>query len=229
MVADRPAAPTVWLRALLVGAAALVSGTVAHAAADGLLPSVGALLVLLGLATVGGAWFLRRRAGRLRLVALVVTGQSLVHLALTMLAGHRGDPRTPVAVPTPVVTRDASLQDALMGGAMPQNRAAPDLAWATHLVHHVVEQGPAMAAAHLAGAVALGLWLALGEARLWSVLLVSAALMSARLRRRRHDRPGLPPHAPLRRPAPTVSVVLLLPQLVGGSVSHRGPPRSFAH
>lgn len=232
MEGNRPGLLLVWLRAFLVGAAALLSGTVAHASADGLLPSLAAMLVLLALSAAAAAWFLRRRVGGLRLVVLVLAGQTLVHLALTLLAGHRGDPvSAPVAL-TPAVPASghASLHEELMGGLPPAGSATtPTFGWVTHLVHHLSEQAPAMMAAHLVAAVALGLWLAWGEAHAWSALLVTAAWLAGLLGL--VDALGGSRHlvvVPAAGPAPTDRVVVLLPQLASHTISHRGPPQSLA-
>ncbi len=232
MEGSRPGLLLIWLRAFLLGAAALLSGTVAHASADGLLPSVAAMLVLLALSAAVAAWFLRRRVGGLRLVVLVLAGQTLVHLALTLLAGHRGDPvSAPVAL-TPVAppAGHASLHEELMGGLPPAgSTTTPTFGWVSHLVHHLSEQAPAMVAAHLLAAVALGLWLAVGEALAWSALMVTAAWLVGLLRL--VDAAGRSPHlvvVPAARPAPTDRVVVLLPQLTSHAVSHRGPPLSLA-
>lgn len=232
MEGDRPGLLLVWLRAFLLGAAALLSGTVAHASADGLLPSVSAMLSLLGLAAVAGAWFLRRRAGGRRLVVLVLAGQTLVHLALTLVAGHRGDPvSAPVALTRMVpASGHATLHDELMGVAPATGATVtPTFGWVTHLVHHVSEQSPAMVAAHLLAAVALGLWLAHGETLAWSALLVTSAWLLGLLGLVHDaDRSRRPVVALPGRSAPTDRVVVLLPQLASRAVSRRGPPLSFA-
>jgi hypothetical protein len=213
----RATGPLLWLRASLLGSIALLTGVVSHAAADGLLPSV-RWLVLLGVAaTVASAWVLRRRVSGLALVALAVIGQAGAHLALSVLAGHRGQARA--VVPRPVVG-DGSLEDALMGGYA-DAPVQPSLGWSMHLVDHVIAVGPLMVLAHLLGAVALAGWLALGEAALWALLLfVGAEIRSwffrwpttVATRRARAARVVVPPAA-LRRWL-----------LAHAAVTRRGPP-----
>ncbi|MEZ5093909.1 hypothetical protein [Nocardioides sp.] len=147
MTTHRATGALLWLRACLLGAIALLTGIVSHASADGLLPSAWALVALGAGATLSAAWVLRRRVSALGLLGLALLGQTVTHLALTVLAGHRGDP---VAAPAPTVA-GGSWEDAMMGGyADPP--AAPSLGWTTHLVDHLTQIGPGMVLAHLRSA-----------------------------------------------------------------------------
>ncbi len=206
-----------WLRAALLGMIALLTGVVSHAAADGLLPSTAALVALGLLATVAAAWVLRRRVPWFGLVGLAVLGQTVIHLALSVLAGHSGDP---AAVPLRPVAGTATWQDSLLGGYA-DPAAAPSLGWTTHLVEHLTEVGPGMVAAHLVGAAALAGWLAVGEVALWALLLMLAAGVGAG-RRRWVDHPVAGPAAPAR--AVVVPAALRPSLLSRGSVCRRGPP-----
>ncbi len=153
-----------------------------------------AMLALFGVATLAGARFLHRAASALRVTVLVVSGQTLVHLALSGLAGHRGDPAAaPAAAGTArpdvhaiAATTDAdghrvgSLVDQWEAGHAVATGPPADLSgsltsWAHHLVEHTTAQPPLMLAAHVAGAVALALWLALGERALWHLIHLAAA------------------------------------------------------
>lgn len=217
MTESRATGALLWLRAALLGSIALLTGVVSHAAADGLLPSAAALVVLGVLAAAAAAWLLRRRVSWLGLVGLAVLGQTGVHLALSVLAGHRGDAS---AAPPVVLTGGTGWESAMMGGYA-DAPAAPSLGWTTHLMEHVTAVGPGMVVAHLLGAVALAGWLAVGEGALWALLLMLGAEVASRLWPRG---PVLvePAAAPARAVVPPAAV--RLPLLSRGSVCRRGPP-----
>lgn len=216
MTEVRAAGPLLWLRAGLLAVIALLTGVVSHAAAGGLLPSVFSLVALAAAITVGAAWVLRRRLPRLGLIALAVAGQTSAHLVLSVLAGHRGDPRV---VPLQAVGGRGSVQDALMGGyADPPPQ--PSVGWTSHLVDHVADIGPAMVVAHLLGAVVLAGWLSVGEAALWALLLFVAAEVRTLLAHPVHSCSRLlavPPGV-------LAAGVLQRDLLVLGAVTRRGPP-----
>src|SRR3954451_9233216 len=93
-----------WCRALLLATVALSAGVAAHLGADGVMPGRTALTVLFLVCAAGSACFLGRPASRLRVVLLLVGGQTFIHAGLTALAGHRGaPPLRQVAVPAPPV------------------------------------------------------------------------------------------------------------------------------
>ncbi len=191
----RATGPLLWVRALLLGSIALLTGIASHAAAAGLLPSVGSLVALWGGATLTAAWFLRRQLGARRMMLLAVAGQTAAHLALSSLAGHRGDP---AAVP---------------GGS--------HAAGTPHVLDHLTEAGPLMVLSHMAGAVVLGAWLAIGEAMLWSLL----AVLSTELLRRCWT--SATPVVGGCRIAPRAVVAVSGPRrllLSVGSLTRRGPP-----
>lgn len=174
-----------WVRACLLAAVALATGTVAHVSADGLLPGPGGLFFLGFTCTALAAMFLGRQASTLRLVTLVVGGQGFVHTGLAAMAGHRGDPVTaaPHHTITPkAVPRTGSYYDQ-WAQAHPSDGAAPAVpAWLVHAVADVAEH-PAMALAHVLAAMAVGLWLAVGERALFAVIALTAALAVALVRR----------------------------------------------
>jgi hypothetical protein len=140
-----------WVRALVLASVGLTTGVTFHVSADGLLPGPWALVALLVLSTVGVAPFLGAPASTRRVVTLLVLWQTLIHGALTVLSGHRGD---------------------LSGGHTEAGEHAQELVWSR--VHHVVEDmtgaHAAMAMGHLLAAVLVGLWLAAGERALWRLL-----------------------------------------------------------
>jgi hypothetical protein len=170
-----------WARAFLLAFVACFLGVTGHVTADGLLPGPAWLVVLFLVSIALCGPLLARPASLRRIVVLLVGGQTLVHLFLTVAAGHRGDPGTsaarPVASSLPVVDgrRVGSLQDqydAMIGSSQVQP-ALP----VGHLVDDLSAHAPMMAV-HLVAAVLVGVWLALGERSLWTlVALASAALV----------------------------------------------------
>ncbi|MBE7323435.1 hypothetical protein IEQ44_02055 [Nocardioides sp. Y6] len=175
----------VWGRAGVLGAVAMATGTVSHVLGQGHLPGPVALAALLAVCVAVAAFFLRVRATAVRLVLLVVAGQTFVHGALSSLAGHRGD-----ASPAPTPLPDMPTGDARPSRFFDhyESVAASTLAgptrsdWLAHQVEHLTAQGPAMVLAHLGGAVALGLFLAVGESALWSLLALAVARALVRTR-----------------------------------------------
>lgn len=181
-------------RAALLGAVIMTVGSVAHVSADGRLPGLVGMLVLYAVASGACAAFLGREASALRLVALTVGGQTLLHTALAAVAGHNGDrfaraavPAVPAVPVTPAVpagqggpvpgASGLSLYDQLSAGAprpvqAPTTLAVPD--WLVHGVADVASQ-PVMALAHLGAAALIALWLALGERTLWSLVRLARA------------------------------------------------------
>ena len=187
--------PLLWTRAVVLAVVALGAGVVSHVAADGALPHPVALAALLGLTSAVAVPFLRDRASTGRLVGLVVGGQALTHVALSVLAGHAGDraapsasaAAAPVAPGTLLEVTDSSGrrtgplldQYAAASDAAPAGQVGDPFTWVArprraHQLAHVTEQGPAMVLAHTLGAVALGLWLAVGERALWHLLHLGA-------------------------------------------------------
>jgi hypothetical protein len=162
-----------WTRATVLSLVALTAGSVAHLSADGLMPGPWSLGALLLLGTVASAPLLAEQLSTKRVVVLVMTGQTVVHLALTAMAGHAGErmPVAPAAVPLPQPARGAragSLYDQLMPPPTATQLRAPD--WALHLAHDLSPAHLPMALAHLAAAAVVGLWLASGEQALWAVV-----------------------------------------------------------
>lgn len=233
-------------RAGVLGTAALAAGVVSHVAGGGRLPGLLVLALLLAVSVFASGLLLRVRATPGRLVAMVVGGQTLVHVALSVVAGHRdGAARAAQSgVPDidPVLTampgaRTGSLRDFYAASVPPPPApGAPSSdGWLTslvaHQVDHLVAQGALMVLAHLAGAVALGLFLAVGETALWRLVhLVAARALVVRARwrlllsgyaarsgavvRRIPAMSGLPLRGPRRLDHPTVQ--------------HRGPPHLLA-
>lgn len=169
-----------WTRALVVGSLAFFLGVVGHVTADGLLPGPAFLAALLAMSVLLSAPMLSRPASSVRLVAMLVGGQTVLHLVLSLSAGHAGDRATSaVAVRSgalgnlPVLDgrRVGSLQDAYTGAADQPGALAPSLP-VGHLISDLSAHAPMMAA-HLAVAALVGLWLGYGERCLWTLLALT--------------------------------------------------------
>lgn len=223
MPSTRASGVLLWSRAGTLGAVVMVLGSVSHVSAGGLLPQVGWLAVMLAVSGLLSLRFLLHAVSPRRLVALVVAGQGLVHLGLTLSAGHRtpsvsgghllDHPHTP--------GEGAGAMHALQHAAETAPLASepgPSLGSTTmsHLVEHVAGTGPAMLLAHLAAAVAVGLWLAAGESALWTLLaLTSTSVRTLISRARRALGPWLLGPTAL---APSLA-------LAGGFTADPGPRR----
>ena len=222
-----------WARALLVASVAFFAGVFGHVSADGLLPSPLVLAGLLALGVPFCATQLTRQVSMPRIVVLLVAGQTAVHVALSLAAGHRGDAPSAtvsrmsgVALPTEDRQRVGSLLDGYQASVgQGSGHVEPSLPVGS-LVGEVAAHAPMMAA-HLAAAAVVGVWLALGERSLWALVALATAvlvrpLLIARAGLRLAVRPTRPAAVPTAAPAPP-SLVLL-----ARSVSRRGPPALLA-
>ncbi|GAA0620380.1 hypothetical protein GCM10009547_23720 [Sporichthya brevicatena] len=196
----RPSHWLIGLRASVVGAIGFTLGVIGHVFADGLLPGPMTLLGLLAFAVLVAVPMLVRPAGRLLIVALVVGSQAIVHLLLTLTAGHTGE-----------------------GGAV-HGPPADVRSWVAHLLQDAHEHGWMMAA-HAGAAAVVGLWLARGERCLWTILV----LVGRRLRLRFVVIPGVMA-LPARVSARTTAELPALRSSVWDalSVARRGPPARVA-
>lgn len=111
----------------------------------------------------------------------MVAGQTLIHGALTALAGHRGDPplhRSPAlhlsaGLPAGHGRRVGSLHDQVHAGHPGAIRAQLSVpAPVQHVLADLTGPHALMALAHLLAALLVGLWLARGERALWALLAV---------------------------------------------------------
>lgn len=214
-----------WARASLLAFVAVFLGVAGHVTADGLLPGPGWLVVMLLVGAVLSVPLLARPASGLRLVVLLVGGQTLVHLFLTVTAGHAGDQRMPRThlVPQPLPTVDGrrvgSLQDqydAMVGSSSLQ----PSLP-VGHLIGDLSAHAPMMAV-HLVAAALVGLWLAVGERALFTLIALAAAV----LLRLVTVLPVLPVRGLVSLPAAPAG--LTAPVRLARSVVRRGPPALLA-
>lgn len=238
----------VWSRAALLGTVVVAVSSVSHVSADGLLPGPVAMLALTLAATVVSARFLTRQASPVRLVAMLMAGQVAIHGALTALAGHGSAPIASHAAGDPAAAgrfafdglqaeRTGSYFDqveamqAAAGGAAGAGSGSVPFA---HTVEHLLAQSPLMVLAHLAGVAVLGLWLAVGERALWTVLTLSTTRLTevvAHLGSRvLGGTPGVLLDRVRRAPvlATTSRSAVPLPHLLHHVVAHRGPPALLA-
>lgn len=237
-----------WGRAAVLGFVVVVTGTVSHVSAGGLLPQP----VILGLgflaAVALSTRFLMRPATLRRLVMLVVVGQGMTHVLLSAMAGHRGDRHPAVTTMAPHADlqpvldsqgrRVGSLLDIHAASHAPADGvsgapgAGVPMGWLTHQVDHLAQQGAAMVVAHLLGAVALGVWLWIGEAALWHLVFLRAARTWPAIVAQRSLRASLAAlvgaHAARETAARRLGILMIwLPpadQLAHPVVTRRGPP-----
>lgn len=240
MPSDRASGLLLWGRAVTLASVVMLVGAVSHVSAGGLLPHAGWLAGMTAVGAVLCARFLLTAIGPLRLVAVVVTGQALVHLGLTLSAGHRG-PATGVAgaadhphAPGEGVGALHALQHASDPAALGADlQPSAGSAALGHLVEHVADTGPVMLLAHLAAAVAVALWLAVGESALWTVLALTSTSVRTLVAsaRRALGQWLVPPPAPLA-PAPALAGAFSAGfgprlRLDGCVASPRGPPQQL--
>ncbi|WP_157559834.1 hypothetical protein [Nocardioides sp. Soil777] len=228
----RPDPLLLWGRAAVLTASTFLVGALGHVTAGGMLPGVPALVLLLATGTTLAAAFLSRPASTRLLVGLVVGGQTLVHGALSLTAGHGeghagGDSAAsyrpaplPGSLPTGSGGRVGSLQDhyeATVAAPVATGLTVPDPA-------SLLDHAP-MFLAHASAGVLVGLWLAVGERAVWALLALAVRAVLAPL-------VVLLPLTPARRLRP--AVVHLHPlhrtalDRVHGSVVRRGPPALLA-
>jgi len=239
--ATRVSAAALWSRALVVGSMAFFLGVTGHVMADGLLPGPVLVTALLAATVLTTAPVVVRRVGAPAMVALLVAGQTVIHVCLTMTAGHRGDhpaataapasaPTVPT-VPTPDLgslatvdgRRVGSLQDAYRSvtDAPPGGAAGAPLRDALgHLVADLHAHAPMMLA-HLLAAALVGLWLAHGERVLWTLVELTTRALLALVR------PAAAPAVPRRVAARTVTQAPPGPRThwIARAHARRGPPR----
>jgi hypothetical protein len=225
-----------WSRALALAAVATTTGVAAHGYADGLLPSVPVLVAIFAVCAVGVAAALGGPASTLRVVLLTVGGQTFIHAALTVTAGHAGDhPATAparVAPPVPVDAgsgrRTGSLLDQYTAAQPPADAELVLPAGVRHLVADMTGAHAPMMVVHLLAAALVGLWLAVGERTLWVLVALAAGAAVPRLGLLLVAvlaRPALPrivPVAALRPPSPPRLTAL------ARCVVRRGPPALLA-
>lgn len=169
----------VWARAALLTTVTLFLGVAAHVTADGLLPSAAWLVVLGVLGIVPGAALLARPASTLRIVMMLAGGQGLVHLALTVTAGHAGhagSAHVHAAGARAHVDHTGSALQTLQTLQSGEAGAGAGGLTVSSLVEHLAGHAPMMVV-HLVAAALVGLWLAVGERTLWTLVALAGALV----------------------------------------------------
>ena len=225
-----------WPRAFALAAVATTTGVAAHGYADGLLPSVPVLVAIFAVCTAAVAAMLGGPASTVRVVLLTVGGQTFIHAALTMTAGHAGDHAATaparVAPPVPLDAgagrRTGSLLDQYTAARPPADTELVLPAGVRHLIADMTGAHAPMMVVHLVAAALVGLWLAVGERTLWALVALAAGAAVPRL--------GLLLAAVVARPAVprTVPVAGLRPPVpprptdLARCVVRRGPPALLA-
>lgn len=226
-----------WARAAVLAFVALFTGAVAHATANGLLPSLTGLVFLYAVTVVVAAVLLGRPATMTRIVTLTVAGQALIHVALTATAGHAGDAGAAhPAAPQASLTQSPALDESgrRVGSMWDQYAATEPVTSAGgganpigHLISDLSAHAPMMAV-HIAAAALVGVWLAVGERALWTVLALTAgAVFAAVVTAVASLRPRVVP-AVLRVAVPWRDPVPPHLRTVARSVVRRGPPALLA-
>lgn len=223
-----------WARAVVLAAVAVGTGIVAHVSAAGRLPGP-VTLALITVATAAGCVpLLTRPASRLRIVLLTVVGQTWVHAALTLTAGHRGDHAATGAAhsSTPAAAHPATLPHApassrgsyydVYESTRPQVEGGFSIpAPLVHLFQDLTGSHAPMMVVHLLAAAVVGLWLAGGEQALWTTVALLTGIGSLP---RPHRLPVPLTLVPIPRDLPVPQ-----PQhLLRPSVVRRGPPHLLA-
>jgi hypothetical protein len=172
---------------------------------------------------------------------MLVTGQTVVHMALALTAGHRGEHRAasgasvgvvaPTAVPAGGGGRHGSFYDVAYASQVGESSAGAGVPAPVMHAFSDVAAHPTMAALHLVAAALCGWWLAMGERALWRLLSLAARgwsdLAVAALRRWTLATRAIAAAAlAAELPQPVVAVSGPRPQsqLCSRSVSRRGPP-----
>lgn len=212
------------LRAAVLAFVALSTGAVAHVTAEGYLPSMTGMALLYIACTVGMAMFLSRPATTARIVALTVVGQVGVHMMLSLMAGHVGDApaaRSPAPAPTPIDPAAGGTVFDQYNAARPQIDADFAIPGAvTHLISDMSTGAHApMMVLHLVAAVLVGLWLAIGERALWTLIALAGTVFIP-VRLALLPKPQVAPTSPAARTQSSLHHLVTLAR----SVVRRGPP-----
>lgn len=151
----------VWLlgvRACALGGVAAAFGVFGHVHAGGGAPGAAQVVTLWLAASVVASGFLMREAGWLRIVALLLAEQLLIHLGLMWMVGMPSMPGMPG-------------MRAMAGMDMPAMRPMS-----------VLPSG-GMLAGHALAALIAGLWLWRGERALWTLIALAGASLRVLWRR----------------------------------------------
>ncbi|SEB45622.1 hypothetical protein SAMN04489844_0140 [Nocardioides exalbidus] len=158
------------LRALLLAAVVVAAGSLAHLTAAGRMPDWPGLVALYAVVAAACALALGREASAPRLVALTVGGQLVVHGALSGMAGH--DPGQ----------MSQAMAHGPHGGMVHPGSTSFLPEWLSHGVEDMLAH-PFMAVLHVLAATTVGLWLAVGERALFSLVRLARCGARAALAR----------------------------------------------
>jgi hypothetical protein len=156
-----------WVRALTLASVLFTGGLAGHAAADGFTPAISVLIPLFILTVVAVGPFVGAPMSPAQIVASLLGGQVLLHAALQLLG------RNAIAgMTTPTLATDAFSTSSFhhMSCHMMAYPAAP----AAHDTALLADSHAVMLFAHLAAAMAVGVWLAAGERVVWTLLSLTA-------------------------------------------------------
>jgi hypothetical protein len=148
------------VRVLTLPSVLFASGLAGHVAGDGAVPAVGVLVALFVLTVVGVAPYAGTAMSPARVVALLVGGQGVLHTALQLLGGTG----LPASSPTGSQVMPTGSHLMTHTDAATSHGSVMSLMSRGHLV---------MLLAHLAAAVAVGVWLVAGERALWMLLALT--------------------------------------------------------
>lgn len=217
------------LRGAVLAFVVMSTGIVAHVTADGLLPSVPALVALFVGCALAFGWLLSRPATATRIVLLTVGGQTFVHGVLTMTSGHVGDTPAsagPAPAPPPMPAGGSGSLMEQYEAARPQVEAQLALpAGVQHLVSDLTGPHAPMMVLHLLAAALVGIWLAVGERALWTVLALAVAAAVPVLRLALGWSVPASVRVPTAGSAPSAPAHLVT---LARSVVRRGPPALLA-
>ena len=156
------------VRALTLPSVLFISGLAGHVAAGGVTPAASVLVPLFVLTVLAVAPFAGAPISPARVMALLVGGQGLLHVALQLLGGtavgHDNCGWRGHMVPT-AASSAAGSHVMMHHGAAASHGSVMSLMSDGHLV---------MLLAHLAAAVVVGVWLAAGERACWTLLALTA-------------------------------------------------------
>ncbi len=147
-----------WVRALLLASVMLVAGCSGHAVGGGGAPPVALLGPMLVVTMIAVAPFLDAPASTLRVAALVLVAQGVLHVVLQVVSGGTSSPVT-------MTSSGGDMAPMATHGSMTSMQAASN----AHL---------GMLLAHVAAALVVAAWLAAGERAAWTLVGVSLLLVT---------------------------------------------------
>jgi hypothetical protein len=217
------------VRVLTLPSVVFASGLAGHVSGDGATPPAWVLVALFVLTVVAVAPFAGTAMSPARVVALLVGGQGVLHTALQLLG------ETAVTATTTMAGAALGMPASSPTGShlMPTGShlmTHPDAAASSHgSVMSLMGGGHlVMLLAHLAAAVAVGVWLAAGERALWMLLALTARpLVDAWGTVKAVARGGVGAvvvRCPRRQPSWGMQFVVRASVWATGVVSRRGPP-----